>query len=528
MNLTEYLTAMKESGSPIAIIGVALLCLFLVVTIIKMLGGMRRGSWRQLFRTGVTLAAAIVAYLAAVIVSNSIMGSSDSQSMQDFINMMDNAIPGIGALMTQVLSTFDNEIFEYIIILPATIVLVPMLATLIFLLINLALKIVRTVLIKIFGFKPTKNNSQRLGGALIGVGEALIWIVMVTLPITGIIGLADSAYERAIESEEGKENASLVSTYNEFIAPFTENPAFLLLDSLGVQSLSDGIATIWIGDEKTNLRDEILEVAKIGMIEIPSLGEADFAALTEQEKIALSNMIESLKKSPFLSSVVAGIIQSSSGFMSSDAIPFDREGVYGSLFTSLTAFLESVNGSSLPKDLDTITQIYFAISDSGIIKTLEGSDGDVMTLLEDMRKMGDDTLVRIISILRENPRAQGMLAAMARVMIYNLSISVDPDNTSSITITYNSLKNAINYVLAIDRTSYSSYSEYMSALRFRLNNAFGANGILLDDDVLGAMAHYVDDNLSNVTIINEREFNELLLYYYDAYLEYNQSNLVSE
>ena len=74
MNFFEYVDLMKEKSTPVAIVGLGLLALFLVVIIFKMFGGIRRGTWRQLVRTGMTLIAAVVSYLAALYLSNSIIG----------------------------------------------------------------------------------------------------------------------------------------------------------------------------------------------------------------------------------------------------------------------------------------------------------------------------------------------------------------------------------------------------------------------------------------------------------------------
>ena len=520
MILTEYLTAMKELGGPIAIISVSLLCLALLVIIIKMLGGMRRGSWRQLIRTGVTLAAALVSYLSAVLVSNSIMGSASRQSIEDFITMADGYVPGSGNLLSMALADFNPEVFEYLIILPATIIMVPALATVIFLILNFILKIVRLVLTKIFGFKPVKANSKRLGGALLALVEAAIWIVMITLPITGIIGLADQAYTEAIASEEGQKNPELEETYKNYIAPFTENPAYLALNDLGVQSMADGIATIWIGDKKTNLRQEVLELAKIAMIEIPSLSEADFSALTEGDKLSIDNIISSFYSSPFLSSVAAGIIQSSSGLVNGELIPFDREGIYGSFFTGITDFLETVSADTLAADLSTIKNVYFIVSDSGVIKALENGGEDIMALLQEHRKNGGDSLVRIISVLEANPRSAGMITSLTRALIASMSVSVDQTNGASITTTYDSIKREMEYLLDIDREDYRTQAAYFNALRTAINNALISNGIILEGAIVDAMAVYADRELSDATELTDADFNALMLYYYNAYLDY--------
>ena len=58
MNLFEYVSSMKELGGITATIGIGLLCLFLVVIIFKMLGGLRRGFIRQAVSLAFTAASA--------------------------------------------------------------------------------------------------------------------------------------------------------------------------------------------------------------------------------------------------------------------------------------------------------------------------------------------------------------------------------------------------------------------------------------------------------------------------------------
>lgn len=523
MDLVQYITQMKALGTPVATAAVVLLCLFLVVIIFKMIGGMRRGTWKQILRTGLTLAAAVISYVIAVIVSNSIMGSTDKGSIEDFISLLDNSFPGVGEFLTQALSSFNPEVFEYVIILPAAVVLLPILATVIFLLINLLLKFVRSILLKLFGFKAAKTNTQRLGGALLGAVEAIIWIIMVTLLITGLVGIASSACDEVLSSDRA-EDEDFVTTYEEYIQPFTENPAFSFMNSLGVQTLADGIATITIDGEVTNLRDELLSVANIGLIEIPALEDADFGALTAENKLSLDNIVDALGRSPFISSVIAGVIQSSSGLMNSDFIPLDKAGDYGPFLASLVDFLEGVSRETLQNDVNTIKAVYYAISDSRVIKEIEETEGaDLMALLQEKQKDGDDTLLEIVTILQSNERTAPIIKAMTQALLSSLSTDIQMPDGSTVTVSYDTLKDDMNDVLSVDRDNYQSDDEYMDALSMALDTTLRDNGIEIDDDIVDSIAEYIDSEYSSVTELTDKQFNDILLNYYDAYLEYVES-----
>ncbi|MBR2849710.1 MAG: hypothetical protein IKB84_01590, partial [Clostridia bacterium] len=314
------------------------------------------------------------------------------------------------------------------------------------------------------------------------------------------------------------------TTYEEYIMPFTENPAFSFMDSLGVQTLADGIATITIDGEVTNLRDELLSVANIGLIEIPALEDADFGALTAENKLSLDNIVDALGRSPFISSVIAGVVQSSSGLMNSDFIPLDKAGDYGPFLASLVDFLEGVSRETLQNDVNTIKAVYYAISDSRVIKEIEETEGaDLMALLQEKQKDGDDTLLEIVTILQSNERTAPIIKAMTQALLSSLSTDIQMPDGSTVTVSYDTLKDDMKDVLSVDRDNYQSDDEYMDALSTALDTTLRDNGIEIDDEIVDSIAEYIDSEYSSVAELTDEQFNDILLNYYDAYLEYVES-----
>lgn len=524
MDLFEYISLMKEKNTPFAIAGVVILCLFLLVIIFKMLGGMRRGTWRQLLRTGLTVLAAVASYIVAIILSNSIIGSTENniKTIENLIPMIEGYIPGIGDIIRNVLLSFDTELFDQVILLPATVIFIPVVATLAFLVINLVLKIVRAIIVKIFKFKKAKKNSQRLGGALLAVIEAVIWIIMVTLPITGMLTLVDRAYDESVGSRRSDNAAEITEFFDEYIDPFTENPAFTFIESFGCASLADGIATVDIEGEKVNLRNETVSITKVIIFEIPMLEGIDFSNLNEENKVGINNLINGLCESRYMSNLFVGTLQSASSVLNLDIFSsITEEGEFSGFFSSLIDYLESVNTDTLHEDLDTIKNLFYSLSDSGVLKELMNGNTDIIGMLQEQHKAGDNTINELVSILQGNARTASLVKSVTESLISSL-VNVDLGN--GVTVTYDTLKESMNDVLSVKAENYESEDEYMEALSGTLNETLNEHGIELEKEVVDSIAEFIDDKELNTEEFTDQDFTDVLLHYYDAYLEYLNSS----
>ena len=520
MNFFEYVALMKDMSNPVALVGLGLLALFLVIIIFKMLGGMRRGTWRQVVRTGMTLIAAIVSYIAAKVLSNSIIGSLDVTKIEGLVLQLDKYIPGASEKIMAALSSFDPTLIESIMVLPATIILVPIICTVIFLIINLILKIVRAIIIRIFGFKKAKKNPQRLGGALLAAVEGIIWVVMVTLPICGILSLTDQAYDKAITAADEETRATLVETYDEYILPFTENPAICFVDSMGAKTMYNGIATIKIDKKKTNMRDEVLSMADVILIEAPQLKGADFAALNDDQKGAVTSIVDALAGSPFMSKILVSVLHSLPEIYNSGLIPTDNlGGEYQAVIDSFMVFFETSDTDKLGADLNTIKSFYFGFCDSGIMAAIKSGE-DIMQFITDDYK-GDKHILTMINTLSGNPRTQAIVDGL-----YNLVLNVafsgateggDAENVLDIDIV--EVKNGLNNIVSVNKSDYETEEEYREVLSDTISTTINDTiGVELEEDVVDEISNYVDENFSEqLENLTDEEFNELIFEVIDIY-----------
>ncbi len=525
MRLTEYIDRMKDLDTPIGIIGIALLAAFLIFIIVNMIKGMRNGLWRQLVHTITTLASAIISYIISLILSNNIVGALSENSFDGIIDRLNEIQDGLGNALRDAIANINFELIEHIALLPATIILIPILTVVIFLALRVILGIVRIIITKVLGFKKSKNNTQRLIGASLGAVEAIIWITIILLPITGIVSLADSAFVSAIENSTEENKAELEDIYDNYIVAFTQNPAITFVDKVGSRPIYNGIATVKLYGEKVNLRDEILEITDIVLSEIPILQDADFKNPNAREKQAIDKVIEVIYDSPFMSTLMVGILQSSSHMIQNDVIEIEMGGNYQDLFNDLLAYLESISKGSLEEDLNTIKSLYFAIADSGVLEAaLNG--GDLMELLQERRREGDDTVKKIIEILQANERTAPLVTSLTEALIATLSNNIELGE--DVTITYDEIKDGMNDVLSVDKEEYETEEEYMEVLTETLDTTLRDNGIELEPEIVDDIAEYVDANYSEMEELTDEQFNDVLLHYYDAYLDYLENGEIPE
>ena len=528
MNLFEFVSNMKELNSAFGLIGVLLLSLFLIVIILKMYFGMRKGTWRQLIHTGTTLLSAVISYIIADATANRILGSTDQAAIEDLIVKIEGIVPDSGEFLRKLLLSFDPKVFESIMLLPATLILIPILATLFFLIFNFLLKIIRAIVVKIINIKKAKNNQQRLFGALLGAVEALIWLMMITLPITGVIGLVDRAYDRAIEATEYRDNKELKRIHKQYLAPFTENPAFTFMDSCGAGALSNGIATVKIDGKNVNMRGEAVGITGIVFSELTDLKEADFKNLSDGGKESIESIIDGICDSPYLTTIVTGSFNNAGVILELGVVKYDKEGEFADIVDGFVGYLKTISKDTLREDLTTMKELYFTISDSGALVALEDSEVDLWTVLQDQRKEGNDAISRMIDILQSNERTSGLIKTITEVLITSLATQIETPDGTVITVTYDDLKNGMNDVLLVKQKPGETREEYMKNLSNALDNTLTEHGIKLEYEIVDSIAEYIDENYSSNEDFTDEEFNDVLLHYYDAYLEYLETGEIPD
>ena len=432
MNLFEYVTKMEESRSVMAYVGVGFLALIIIFITIKMLIGMRRGLWHQLISTGLTFTAAMIAYLTSINLDTIISEKFEAPILSELINVADQYSPGLGQKISDILSSFGDGFFSKILSVPLALIIAPIAMVVLFLVIALLFKIVKGILVKIFKVRKAKSNPSRLAGVLLAVVESIIVLAIVLVPTSGIVGIVDDVYTDAISYAEGEEQQEMTAVYDEIISPVTNNPVFGFVNAFGSEKAYQTLAVVKSEGKKIDMRKEAVEITHLILIDAPDLFDIDFSSLTAEDKATIDKVISGVCESEYLSTIIVKLLNGAATAIDKGIINFNLGGAYKSLFNDVIYFLGSISEDTLREDVGTVKDLYFTVADSGILNAVSDG-GDIMELLQERRKGGDDTVTKIVTILQNNKRTSMMVKSMTEALISTLSTNINLGDDVTIT-----------------------------------------------------------------------------------------------
>ncbi len=522
MSIFDYVPLMKDIDNTYSNAGIIILILFLFFIIMRMLSGMNRGIMHQLLRTGLTVGSAVLAFITADLMGNEMAASIDEGTIEGVMNYLNSVEPELAGEISDIITAFPPDSIAKIMVLPATVVIVPFIFIFTFILLKMIAGIIGALIRKICKFKKATNNVQRFGGALLAAVEGIIFFTVILLPFTSIVGVIGEAYDSAIYSEEGLDQ-ELATEYTTTYLPFVENPAIKLMSDIGGDAIGGHFATVEVDGKKSNLRSELVPIIRFSVIDCKE-GSIDFRDLDAKDKEAIARFIEGMENSPYLSDVVCLLVRGSSYLIENGEL-IDIGDAGSAITDALFAFLGDFSTEHFTEDLNTIRDIYFALSDHGILVAMKDGESDLMTLLGEHHDDGSSAVSSLVTILQANPRTAPLVRAITDLLLSNL---VDSGTEGAPEVDYDELKSDVEKVLNVKQENYDSEEEYKEALCSVLNSTLKDHGIELEKEIVDEIADYVGENYSDVDSLTDEEFNSILLHYYEAYQKYLESGEIPE
>ena len=156
------------------------------------------------------------------------------------------------------------------------------------------------------------------------------------------------------------------------------------------------------------------------------------------------------------------------------------------------------------------------LSDEEVLSTLSGDTALLTEIFTTKDDNGDTLITRLTNKLNSNPRTATLVGTFTEI---SLNVMADSFGGTVDVETFENVKDGIKDIISIDKEDYATEEEYVGAISDTLNNTFADNGIEVDADIVDEMASYVADNYSEVEDLTDSEINDIILSYYNAYLQ---------
>ena len=510
-----FIKEMLALGTIPAYASLACIAVFALYVIWHTLAGFRRGFFRQLIHTGFVLVSAVAAFIGSSAVCSFILNLLDDKTVENIVLSIEN-LTGveIPEAAVKVLSVFDVQAFEHVLMLPLGVVIMPFVFMLLFFVIDSLLKTLYLLTIGIFRIGKSGTLTTKLTGLFLGAIEGVAVATLMLLPFAGVSDIAEDAYDMIVEANEehGFEETKAEKIFLEYLEPFSKNPVLGFVDAVGSDIILDKLATFEDGDTELNMREEVSSVVRFAFVDAPAFKNTDWLNLTDNDKEVIDDVVDFVSESNYKASIVAEILSAIESLVDVLGIP-EGDGSIDVVVAFFDVF-DNIERDELPEVLNTFKEFYFIASDEAVLSGFATGDRELLTnAFSKKDENGKSSLNKMTDVLNENERTSVLVKTLTKMTITVLSNSMGLDEDA---ITkYNDVKSEISSTLsAIDKSK--PKEEQISDVSASLSETFAKNGMTVEDGAVDNMAKYIVDNYGASGSISDDDFNSIMLNYYQA------------
>ncbi len=523
------------------ILTISLLSLIGVCLLIGIIKGATRGIGRQAVRTITVVLSAVIAIIVARTAGSSIYSLFATTTSEDIIAV----IEGTGFTITgtpyeTIALNLDPETINYIIAIPLSLVILPLIFVIIFYILKLLTIIVHVLVSGLCGFSKKRNNGlTRILGAILGAATGFAIAVVVATPVVGLISSADYVVNTLREDREESEGAeTIVTMYDEQIAPYTNEPVSKLISSLGAKALYTQFSNVTIDEYEYSILEELAD----GGAEIAAAtldGLQGFAWKTPQgnNKEGLVSIVSAIDEGHYIKNLFLNVKDTIVDIYNDGSLIIDADELLVEAVDATFDVLENIKEDTFAKDINTLLDVYYILGREGVLVAFESGELEVVrdTLIRpytydplDPEYTGGPTTIidRVIEILNSNDETRPLVSALTKITLSALANNLGTD--LSVEEIYDGVRNGINGTLSISKEG-KTEEEYKDEVKASIDAALRSSDIALREDeeyILDGMADYVYENYDELVKVDEdgnheitdAEINEVILSYYEAYL----------
>ena len=552
--LSEF--RITDLGSWMSLAYWVLIGLFLVILLWKMLRGYIKGARVQLLSTCMLFIAIVASMFLTKMVSKFLLDKISFDSIKNIVEIVVGTGKK-GSVLLGILEGLPIETVRYVISIPFAVILSPIFFLIVFGVVRLVLLKVQSVIKTVFRVGAPKSSLERIAGLCVAAVEAVMVFSIITLPLTSIGSFADeiistfvptvnvsvelNSTEKSDETEEVAEGdvaegeavesesktKDFGTVYRTQIRPaLIANPVLNLANGAVNSTVVSTISKI-APDGERSLRDEFVEIVELLVVDVPEFKSINFATPSEEERAIVTALIEKLTNNGIVTTIVSETASATAKIMTSDALGFKLQPPMDAVVDDVLLMMSTCTKDSFKSDLYLIRDIYFLLADEEVLVNVK--DSDLLLAALTAKREGEDknTVQKIVDLINKNERTKPLVTTLTKLSITMLASQLDNSGFVS-EDTYDNLKSTMTEVLAVKNNDFSSRDEYMEALSATLDENFRENGIEIEKEIVDNIAEYIDEKYPKATSLTDEQFNDVLLSYFDAYIEYKENGTVPD
>lgn len=523
-------------------ISIVLTVIVALVVVLKARAGAKRGAYVAPIHLGSVLLSATVAFILTGVFTGMLLSSLAEISLIDFVREIELTMgETFDPEIHEMIASFDPAVISYVAAIPAAL-FSPFIFFLLYIFCRLVFGAVRGVVVKACAIPKRVDTTGKTIGAVVGGLEGILVVVLCLIPITAFLNIGTSVTQKIDFEDEA------VAEVIDSIEEFNEAPVFGLIRTMGGEFLTGELTTVSLGGRRVNLMNEInvgFELYNDIAIVLAEDDGGDFA-VTPEKQAAIDRVVAVIEQSDYLPMVLSSVMHMVSGPLLGE-IPENPTEPMDRVMAALGNFIESTTPDTITADLRTFVDAFFLLNENGAFETLTSGDTEaIMEALSEKDESGDTIIKKLIRMLGANPHTKTIIAALNE-----LSVSIMCDSlgfTGDTAQVYDDLKQGLNDIISItppaDKDDEEAVAAYKEELKTTLKDTITgslenvATGEELEeireqltDEVMDEMTEQVSNYLEEnpeITEMEDEDVTEIILTYYDAYLQYQQNGTLPD
>ncbi len=505
--------------------------------------GFRRSIFRQVVHVVITVAIAFISFSIVSGFTSQVYNEFQTLTMAELIIELEAAFAGEGielpASVISILEQYDMATLGYVFAIFFNTLAAPLMFAVLFGVIAIVGKVVTSVVC--FFVPKGRSLAFRLVGIAGGVVEGALIAGVVLLPLVGLVNVSGTIVDEVRNSETDDETLTqVVEFYDEAVVPLEDHVIFQTVGSLGGNDALQKLATVEYHGDTKNLYDEFGTFTSLGL-NIVKLTEADFKEIAPEHKDALNGLIDSTTGSPLISDIILsaakGLGVALGGGDDEATIPILLSNQdYADVLDEIATVLANTTADSLNRNLHTIADLYYLLSDEGIILmfTEPGEDGSI-TVDEDalgdalmkVDENGKTVINKAIDIIDENEDMRQLVTMLGELSVKLLydELGIEGDAAEA----YNTVSTGVKNVLSIETEGkektevQTEVSEKLTDTLESINISVGEGEGQIPSEALEVMSGYIAEELMSGRLsigedgeVTDADVLNVLLSYYQS------------